>query len=146
MLAAELVAATITEVILLSGPRPEGVAVLLVLPPDACIEAYFVDDDTRRDITAIAADLLVEYLLRATSDETSDDAVTVANVELRGAANGGVRLATLDMRSGSVGEVPTDRLLPLLGAAIAMAVADAVAYESPDPAETTVTPPPDAGA
>ncbi len=119
---------------------------LLVLPIDARIEAYFVDDDTRRDITDIAADLLVEYLLRATTDEASDDVVTVANVELRGAANGGVRLATLDMRSGSVGEVPTERLLPLLGAAIAMVVADAVAYESPDLVETTATLPPDAEA
>jgi hypothetical protein len=132
MLAAELVAATITEVILLSGPRPEGVAVLLVLPPDARIEAHFVDDDTQRDITTIAADLLVEYLLRATGDETADDVVTVAKVELQGAANGGVRLATLDMRNGAVGEVPSERLLPLLGAAIAMAVADAVAYDTPD--------------
>lgn len=132
MLAAELVAETIIEVILLSGPRPEGVAVLLVLPPGACIEAYFVDDDTRRDITTIAADLLVEYLLRAPGDEAADDVVTVAKVELQGAENGGVRLATLDMRNGAVGEVPSERLLPLLGAAIAMAVADAVAYDTPD--------------
>lgn len=129
MVATDTTRTTIFEVILLSHPRPESVAVLVVLPVGARIEVRFPDDGTCRDITELAADLLVEYLLRGDTAPSNTDAVEVARIELTGGSLDDVRLATVDTRSATIGEVPSERLLPLLGAAIAMAVTDAIAHE-----------------
>jgi hypothetical protein len=129
MVATDVTGTTIHDVILLSHPRPEAVAVLVVLPAGSRLVVHFLDDDTSRDITEIAADLLAEYLLRGQDAAAGPDVIEVARIELVGGTLEGVRLATIDQRSAAVGEVPSQRLLPLLGAAVAMAVADAVAQE-----------------
>jgi hypothetical protein len=114
-------------VILLSSPRPEAVALLLVLPRESRLIARFVDDESARDITDLAADLLLEYLLRRDSgNSTETDLVEIADIELVGGDIAQARLAMIDTMNGEIGEVPPERVLPLLGEAIAMAVTDAV--------------------
>lgn len=118
--------------ILLSRPNAVPVAVLIVLPVGGSLQAHFTDDDTTRDITAIAADLLVKYLLRGVGRVADDsggntDNVHVATISLSGGDMNEVRLATIDTRRGTIGEVPGHRFGPLLSAAIAMAVEDEIA-------------------
>lgn len=120
---------TLSDVLLMSSPRTEQVAVLLILPEDARVAAHFLDDNSRRDITAHCADLLLEYLLRGThqdSGQASADAVLVADVRLEGCAPADVRLALVDLETHAVGELPPTQLAEMLAGAVAMAVADAV--------------------
>jgi len=126
-------AETVESVILLSKPRREGVATLVVLPRGARLVARFTDDGSARDLTETAADLITEYLLRggeAAVEQAGDETVQVAQLELQGGDVVDVRLASIDLFSGEIGEIPPGRLLPLLGGAIAMAVADAVEAEN----------------
>lgn len=122
--------ATVEMVFLLSRPRVENVQVIVVLPAGARIEVHFHDDDSRRDVTDVAADLIVEYLLRGATEAAVVDGVEVADIEIVGTDTPEhVRLATSHVVSGKIDEIPSERFLPLLSAAITMAVSDAVAYE-----------------
>ena len=122
--------ATVEMVFLLSRPRVENVQVIVVLPVGARIEVHFHDDDSRRDVTDVAADLIVEYLLRGATETAVTDGVEIADIEIVGTdIPEHVRLATADTASGKIDEIPFERFLPLLSAAITMAVSDAVAYE-----------------
>lgn len=124
--------------ILLSSTRPEGISTLLVLPVGARILAHFPDDDSTRDVTRQAANLITEYLLRGGAGEESGDgsSVEVARLELAGGELALVRMALIDLRGDVVEEVPAERLLPLLSGAIGMAIADAVHAAEP-PADAT---------
>lgn len=125
--------------ILLSSTRPEGVSTLLVLPVGARILAHFTDDDSTRDVTQQAANLITEYVLRGGAGaETADgSSVEVARLELAGGELTLVRMALIDLRGDVVEEIPAERLLPLLSGAIGMAISDAV--HTPEPsAETSV--------
>lgn len=130
--------ATVPDVFLLSSPRPEGLATLIVLPEGARIVACFHDDGTTRDITLQAADLITEYVLRGGGGEPGDgERVEVARLSVvdgivDGAPGGTlplelVRMALLDTGNVLLEEIPSGRLPVLLAGAIGMAVADAVA-------------------
>jgi hypothetical protein len=140
-------------VLLLSRPRPEGIAVLLVLPPGTTLQMHYLDDGTTRDITGLVVDLICEYLVRtsvgapnstgedeegttgaqagagtALTKNGGDDAPTESIGTLRIVGDSvSIRLALLDATSGTLEEIPSARLLPLLGAAVSMTVADALA-------------------
>jgi hypothetical protein len=127
-------------VILFSTPRREGVAVLVVLPEGGRLVIRYADDASEVDITPIAADLLVSYLLwgdelapNDAHDGTHPGDVHLGDVELRDGELSQVRFATIDLRSGTVGEVPSERLLPLLGAALATAVEEGADGGTPEP-------------
>ncbi len=136
--------------ILLSSTRPEGISTLLILPVGARILAHFPDDDSTRDVTRQAADLITEYILRGGPDEASGEeprdgsgdgsSVEVARLELAGGELALVRMALIDLRGDVVEEIPAERLLPLLSGAIGMAIADAVHAAEPPasaPGDTT---------
>lgn len=117
-------------VLLLSRTRPEGISTLIVLPPGTRILAHFSDDGSIRDITPQAADLITEYVLRggnAPDAGVTGEGVEVARLELDGMDSGTVRMALIDLQEDRLEEIPAERLLPLLSAAITMAVTDAVA-------------------
>jgi hypothetical protein len=127
-------------VILFSTPRREGVAVLVVLPEGGRLVIRYADDASEVDITPIAADLLVSFLLWGDGivpdgehDGVHPGNVHLGDVELHGGELSQVRFATIDLHSGTVGEVPADRLLPLLGSALATAVEEGAGGETPAP-------------
>lgn len=139
---------TVRSVILLSRTRPEGLSTLVVLPRGGRILAHFNDDGSTRDVTAQAADLITEYILRGAPAAGSDGTETVEVARLEIVLESGddgtlvplpeldrVRMALLDLGNDLLEEIPAERLLPLLGGAIGMAVADAVAAatEGEDP-------------
>lgn len=121
--------------ILLSTPRREGVAVLVVLPEGGRLVIRYADDASEVDITPIAADLLVSYLLWGSESGPGGEpaGIHLGDVELSGGDLSQVRFATIDLHSGAVGEVPCERLLPLLGAALATAVEEGADEETPAP-------------
>ena len=128
--AQETVTPTVNAVLLLSRTRPEGIATLIVLPPGTRILAHFTDDKSTRDITAQAADLITEYILRGGDGGAADadsPGVEVARLELDGSAPVTARMALIDLQEDRLEEIPAERLLPLLSGAITMAVSDAVA-------------------
>lgn len=122
-------ARTVNHVILLSTPNAAPIAVLIILPLGSRLQAHFTDDDSTRDITDISANLIVDYLLRGGQREAipDSDSVQIATIELNDGDMNAVRLATIDTVNGVIGEVPSYRFLPLLSAAMAMAISDEVA-------------------
>ena len=82
----------------------------------------YADDGSEQDITSIAADLLVSYLMSAGHGESTDETEHLCDISLRDGALAAVRLATVDLHSSLIGEVPAERLLPLLSAALTAAI------------------------
>ncbi len=123
-------------VILLSSPRPEGVAVILVLPAGSRILLQYSEEE-QVDISPIAADALLRYLLSSTAEREAIDGVTLGTVVLEGGSPEQVRFATADLYSGTVGEIPPDRLIPLLTQALSALLAAAQLEEAATPAGET---------
>jgi len=118
---------TINLVILISSPRPEGVAVVVVLPQGSQLLLDFHDGETV-DISSITADVLVNYLLNPSGTSEATDTRTLGSIRLAGGDAATIRFATVDLYSGAVGEVPGERLLPLLTVALTASL-EAAAFE-----------------
>ena len=134
--------ATITTVILISSPRPEGVAVVVVLPQGSRLMLDFQDGESV-EISSIAADALVRYLLNPSVHTDAGESKMLGDVRLDGGDIDAVRFATADLYSGAVGEVPAERLLPLLGAALGAALEAAAALGNREPAAAADSAPSD---
>lgn len=141
MQAARFIPATMETVILLSSPRPEGVAVIISLPAGARIVLEFSEGEIV-DVSPIAADVLVRYLLSGSAERLAQDGVLLGDLRLENAGTAEVQFATADLFSGTVGDIPAERLLPLLAAALAAEVEAAASVgtggqPAPDVAQST---------